>query len=356
MELSAYERRELARLQSKPLSKPAFETTAQLIPENVRNHSRDLVAKAKELIPSKIVPGKDSRIVRGFVQAVEGLNGFVAKVAHSSTGSLADVTKSYQNASYLITSLDQIEALDLSVVNKVKPNLSLRYVSMAGASGAAAGLAITGGEIAGVGSGGAAAAPGFGVITGALAADAAFILTLCHAAVGHTARYYGFDPEHPGEELLAIQVINAGSALTASSKYAALADLSKLTQQLARRAAWKQLNNQTLTKVLQKFAQFMGVRLTKAGAAKVVPIVGITIGLGANAYLLHQVTQTADDYYRERFLLRKLGSDAGTYVPAASQWINRDDSDIIDIIEIIEDESSKPQSDTDPDNPETESS
>ncbi len=127
--------------------------------------------------------------------------------------------------------LSDVRRLDLEKVDAVRGRgAGWYYPAAAALSGAGAGLVITGGEAATAASAGAASAPSLGAIAGAFAGDAAVVLGLSSRAVGHVALYYGYDPEDPSEKLFIMSVVNAGTAMSASAKTAALADISRLTQ------------------------------------------------------------------------------------------------------------------------------
>ncbi|GIG20199.1 hypothetical protein Cch01nite_09230 [Cellulomonas chitinilytica] len=165
---------------------------------------------------------------------------------------------------------------------------------------------ITGGEIVVTASGGAASAPGGTAIVGAMALDVATVMGLMSRAVGQQALAYGYDPEDPAEKLFILSVVNAGTALSGGAKLAAMADVSRLTQQLVRGATWKKLLDSSLLARLYKqvLARFV-VRTTKQGLGKLVPVVGILISGGFNWATLEQVTDAAHVAYRRRFLLEK---------------------------------------------------
>lgn len=331
-ELSPYENRALQAIRARVIKPTIFDRAVEYAPERVKTVLGNTSGKISDFVSSK-EGSKIGLIRRGFSKSIEGLNSLIARLTHAVTRRF-DVLESYKDAGYPLSHYSDIHELDLQIVDQVKPTgLIASYTTVAAASGAGTGLMFTGGEFevaTGVGS-----APGFGTIAVAFATDIAAVLTLSHAVVGHTARLYGFDPEEPGEFILALEVINAGSSLTRAGKYATLAELSKLTQQLARRATWKKLNNNVLTKIAQQFAKNMEVRLTKAAMAKLTPILGIGIGAGTNAYIIHEVATEADFYYRERFLNEKLGITATT-IPSNYQHVEIYDADIIDLEEIIE--------------------
>jgi hypothetical protein len=88
--------------------------------------------------------------------------------------------------------------------------------------------------------------------------DAAALLTICSRVIAHEALYYGYDPRDPAEEVFMMQVIGLGLAVTPSAKAVAYQQLAILTRSLATNVAWRQLNQQTLVKVAQRFATQFG--------------------------------------------------------------------------------------------------
>ncbi|EMY36054.1 hypothetical protein D477_001079 [Arthrobacter crystallopoietes BAB-32] len=166
-------------------------------------------------------------------------------------------------------------------------------------------MVISGGEFAVPVTGGAAAAPSGAAIAGALIGDAAFVLGLASRSVGHISLLYGYDPEEPAEKLFVMSVVNAGTAMSASAKTAAMADISRLTQALVRGRTWTVLDRSIIAQVSKKFAEKFAFRLTKQGLGKVVPAAGIVLGGAFNWATLESIVDVANTEYRKRFLLEK---------------------------------------------------
>ncbi|WP_458042311.1 MULTISPECIES: EcsC family protein [Bacteria] len=205
-----------------------------------------------------------------------------------------------------VEDLPDVRRLDLKQVDKVgRRGSQLYYPGLAALSGAGTGIVISGGQIATIASAGVAAAPSVGVVVGAVAVDATAVLTLATRAVGHVALLYGYDPEDPEEKIFALSVVNAGSAISATAKTAAFADLSRLTQALVRGKTWEVLNKSVVSNVSNQFAKAFGVRLTKKSLGKFVPVVGILIGGTFNWATLEGIIDAADAAYRRRFLVEK---------------------------------------------------
>jgi len=221
-----------------------------------------------------------------------------------------------------VAALADLRRLDLEQIDAVgKRGAGWYYPAAAALSGAGAGVVISGGSLATAASAGAAAAPSAAAVAGAFTGDAAFVLGLASRSVGHVALLYGYDPESPVEKLFVMSVVNAGTAVSASAKTAAMRDISKLTQALVRGKTWAVLNETVVAKVAGQFAKAFSVRLTKQGLGKIVPAVGVVVGGTLNWATLEGIIDAADVAYRRRFLLEKyphLG-DADAFGAAVEQ-------------------------------------
>ncbi|WP_344445205.1 EcsC family protein [Herbiconiux moechotypicola] len=190
-----------------------------------------------------------------------------------------------------------------------------------------AGFVISGGEFITAASAGVAAAPSGAVIVGAFAADTGVVLGAASRSVGHVSLLYGYDPEEPAEKLFIMSVVNAGTAMSASAKTAALADISRLTQALVRGKTWEILNKSVISRVSNQFAKAFGFRLTKQGLGKVVPAEEILIGGTLNWTTLESIVDAADAAYRRRFLLEKYPHIGDADTPEPSPDIDPDGGD-----------------------------
>ncbi|GHE63066.1 EcsC family protein [Streptomyces griseoaurantiacus] len=256
--------------------------------------------------------------------AVQSVRKTVGKVSRAGL-SPKRVVALHNKRGHDIASLSDLRQLDLELVEKVRGRAANWYYPIAAAaSGAGAGLAITGGQLAITASAGAAAAPSAGAIAGAFTADTAVVLGLSSRAVGQVALYYGYDPEEPSEKLFIMSVVNLGTASSAAAKNAAMADISKLTQALFRGKSWEVLSNAFVSKVAEKFAKAFGVRLTKKGLGKVVPAFGLVLGSTLNWATLEGIVDAAEMAYRRRFLLEKYPHLAAE---AFATFTDPDDSD-----------------------------
>ena len=216
------------------------------------------------------------------------------------------VVERHQKRGHEVAELVDLRGLDLKQIDVVRGRgANWYYPAAAALLGAGASFVITGGELAVPASGGVAAAPSAGLIASAMVADATFVLGLASRSVGQVALHYGYDPEEPAEKLFVMSVVNAGTALSATAKTAAMADVFRLTQALARGKVWRILDKSLVSQVSKQFAKAFGVRLTKQSLGKVVPMVGIVIGGTLNWVALESVVDSANTAYRRRFLLEK---------------------------------------------------
>ncbi len=205
-----------------------------------------------------------------------------------------------------VTRLADVRRLDLEQIDELRGwGRKWYYPALAALSGAGSALVISGGELVVTASAGAAAAPSGGAILGAVAGDAAIVLGLSSRVVGQVALGYGFDPEDPAEKLFILAVVNAGTAMSATAKTAAMSDVSRLTQALVRGKTWAVLNDSVVARVSQQVATTFGFRLTKKGLGKAIPAIGIVIGGTLNWSTLESILDAADVAYRRRLLIEK---------------------------------------------------
>jgi hypothetical protein len=104
------------------------------------------------------------------------------------------------------------------------------------------------------------------------------------------------------ERLYAMNILGLASSPTDASKTTAMAQLAKIAGDVARRKTWKDLEKHAFVKLIQKIAQALGVRLTKAKLAQIVPVAGAVVGAGFNAHFTNKVCDCSYYLFRERFL------------------------------------------------------
>jgi hypothetical protein len=338
--LSAYEEKEWDLLQKRK---------ADVLNKKARNllpaATRDRISAVGDI--ARHAPGAEIAAA-AYSGAAKGLGKATGSTA-ARTVSSRSVVKQFRRAGYEIATLGDIHNLDLKAVDSAAKLNRVRYghsvtAALAGFGSAAV---VTGGEVfAGAGTiagMGAGAAPGLGTVAVALAADTAGVLGLAARTVASTALYYGYDPRQPEEEIFMMSVIGLGMATETSTKTAAYAELSQLTQLLARNATWAKLNEKVLTKIAQRFAAKFTVTLTKKKLGQLVPVVGVLVGAGLNFAVIDRIAAAAADAYRERFLVEKSGEELTGTVGGATQAAQDDDA--IDIIELLREEDALPPPD-----------
>lgn len=180
-----------------------------------------------------------------------------------------------------------VHGLDLRDVDRVIGYLGAKYKGLAATEGAVTG---------------AVGMPG-------IPADIVALITLNLRAIGEYATYYGFDISAQHERLFAMNVLGLASSSTDSSKALAMAQLVKIAQDAAKKKAWRELQKHAFVKVIQQIAKALGVRLTKAKLAQVIPATGAAVGAGFNVYFTSKVCDAAYNLYRERFLAEKYGPE-----------------------------------------------
>jgi hypothetical protein len=177
--------------------------------------------------------------------------------------------------------------LDLEDVDKRIGWLNTKYKGVTFAEGAALG---------------AAGLPG-------IPFDIVSLVTLNLRAIGEYATYCGFDIESQHERLYAMHILGLASSPTDNSKAVAMAQLVKIAKDVAARRTWKDLEKHAFVQLMKQIAKALGIRLTKAKLAQIVPLAGAVVGGGFNSYFTAKICDCAYHLYRERFLAAKYGED-----------------------------------------------
>ena len=86
-----------------------------------------------------------------------------------------------------------------------------------------------------------------------------------------------------------------------------MAQLLRIAQDVAKKKPWKVLEKHAFVKIIQQISRALGIRITKAKLAQVIPLIGIPVGAGYNAYYTAKVCDAAYYLYQERFLAEKYG-------------------------------------------------
>jgi len=237
--------------------------------------------KAGELVVS--APGVGALLERAVNELVE-LSHDVARWSVTP----AEIYESFRTAGHpAVLAGEHVHGLDLQDVDRLVERLGVKYKGLAATEGAATGVM---------------GLPGIPV-------DILAITTLNLRAVGEYATYYGFDVSTQQERLFAMNVLSlVSSPSSGSAKALAMAQLMQIAHDVAAKRSWRELQKQVFVKTIERIAQTLGIQLTKAKLAQIVPATGVVVGAGFNAYFTGKVSDAAYHLYRERFLAEKYGA------------------------------------------------
>ncbi len=320
--MSEYEVKAYKRLTSPP------QDSRSLVPQNVRDTASRVGRSVRERALK--MPGNEV-VAEGYAKAAQGLMDFTTgNGIHSVT--LEGSMKRHRSVGHDVRVAADFFRLDLRQCDEVIPNRKRLHEVVAIAEGAATSLLITGAVVSTTVSGGATAS----VVITTVAADSVAVMAGLGRVVGEVAVSYGFDPNLPEEELFALQVFGLGMAVGSGEKAIALASLSRLTQDMMRRATWTQLDRHVLVQVINRAFASLGLKLTQKKLAQVVPVAGVFISSGLNLILVRRVHAAAIDAYRLRFLTEKYGLEpsASTDVVPLGGEIS-DEEDVLQIPELL---------------------
>jgi EcsC protein family len=220
-------------------------------------------------------------------KSVQGLISYCGDVAHWSVQTETIFTEFRTAGHPEIKKIADVFSLELQQVDRVVGYLAAKYKGIALVEGA-----------------------GFGMLgLPGIPADIAALIAINLRAIGEYATYYGFDISCQDERLFAMNVLGLASSPTDASKSLAMAQLVKIAEDVAKKRAWKQLEEHAFVQLIQQIAKALGIRLTKAKLAQILPAAGAAVGGGFNAYFTSKVCDAAYYLYRERFLAAKYGAE-----------------------------------------------
>lgn len=235
------------------------------------------LGKAGDLITE--VPGVDWVIEK----AIGGLVALLNDFSHWTVRPDA-IYEEYRKAGFEhIKTPGDIFSLDLEDADRVSGWLGAKYKTLASAEGAAAGYV---------------GLPG-------IPPDILALITLNQRAIAEYATYYGFDISFQQERLFALNILGLASSPNDRNKQVAMAQLVRIAKDVAKKKAWKDLKKHSFVKIIQKISRSLGIRLTKAKLAQILPVTGAVVGAGFNAYYTDKVCAAAFYLYRERYLAEK---------------------------------------------------
>lgn len=228
------------------------------------------------------LPGVDWTLDTFVAGVIERLN----ELAHGLVAS-DEIYRSYAVIGLPVDGPGDVHHFDLRHVDEQVSTMRARYTAVAGVEGATTGF---------VGA--------IGIVPDVLA-----LTTLNLKATAEYATHYGFDVRRPEERLFALQVLSAASGATDMNKEFALKPLTRASQGIAKQQALESASQYAITGSIKKLAEKLGVTLTRAKMAQVLPVAGAVVGGGLNVLYTNKVCLTAQQVYRERFLISRYGPD-----------------------------------------------
>ena len=195
------------------------------------------------------------------------------------------VLKEFREAGHDVHVLTDIHPLDLEQVDAVIKGLERKYTVLAAVEGGVTGLA------------GAAG----------LVPDLIALVSINLRASGEYATYCGFDIAEPKERLYALELLDEVADSKDHTKDITIAPAVRTASKVARTQGTQVLEQMGIMNAIERAARALGIKLTSAKLAQVVPVTGAVIGAGFNAVYTTNVCKAAHFLYRERFLIRKYG-------------------------------------------------
>ncbi|WP_295945696.1 EcsC family protein [uncultured Xanthomonas sp.] len=278
--LSEYEKRALAQIHAwKNPRQTWFDTAMAYVnkPLEIAGHAVDRIPGFSETCS----------------KATSGIVGLVNDLSQWSVRPDAIMEELSAISKREITGLDQIPSLDLQLVDRAIGWLDTKYEGLALLEGAAAGGTAVVNPL---------------VALAAIPVDLTALLAMNLRAIGEYGTYCGFDMSSQEERLFSLNILAFASSSTDSGKQAALSHLVKIAQDVAKKKTWEHLEKSVFVQACLSIAKAMGIKLTKAKLANVIPVAGAALGGGFNAYYTDKVCKAAFYLYRERFLALKSGS------------------------------------------------
>ncbi len=169
----------------------------------------------------------------------------------------------------------------LEKIDELCTGVSPKYRSLATASGAATGYA------------GAA-----GIVP-----DIVALVAINLKATGEYATHYGYDIEDEGERLFALQVLNVASGERELVNNLASKPVERVSAGLAKKQGIEALSQSSLAYSVKKAVEKLGIQLTRAKLAQLMPVAGAAIGGSFNLYYSGKTLECAQLMYRKRFLI-----------------------------------------------------
>src|SRR5579883_2668738 len=213
----------------------------------------------------------DNKVGEAIMKAISGIIRLLNDSASWSVRTDAILDEFRKDGHKGVKRLNHIRKLSLEQVDKVVGYLGAKYRTIAAAEGGATGMM---------------GLPGIPI-------DIPALIAIALRAVNEYATYYGFDVSVEHERKFATSVLGVASSPTLLAKHSALAEITKLSALLAKRATWADLEKVGLVELIKTIAKSLGIRLTKQKLGQIVPLIGLFVGAGVNIWYVSNVVESA---------------------------------------------------------------
>jgi len=137
-----------------------------------------------------------------------------------------------------------------------------------------------------------------------VAADIPALITLNLRFIGQIGATYGFECDTEQEKQFVLNLLGY-SAADQGARVAFAHHLNQIALAEARRMPWRFMDQFAMVQVVKKVAEAMGIRLTHAKLAQLVPVLGAAVGAGVNYSFTHDNLVAARMMYRKRHMMEK---------------------------------------------------
>jgi hypothetical protein len=274
MQLSGYEQQALEDTEAY-FRQPEDSLLGSLLGRASRSLFKPVEIVSERLIPDKILEMAGS--------GVEAIMGGISNLS-DKTVSVEQVLREARKHAEVAT-LGELRALDLRTLDAIAAEVASQHQIGAMLEGAGCGL------------GGAAL----------LAADIPLLFGVSMRVVRQISACYGIDPEAGGEAVIALKVFELACGGT-RNRYAELLELDALCDELdqlePQRRAEKAAVLASLLMSREATKRIVSLLLSRK-LLQALPLVGAAVGAGFNYLFVADVSETATQIYRRRFLQDK---------------------------------------------------
>ena len=139
--------------------------------------------------------------------------------------------------------------------------------------------------------------------------DIVALINLNRKAVNEYAAHYGFDISLEKERLFALNILEYAASSNEVARKSVMDRLVAQTKNMANKNAAEDIDKTTFLSMFSTLTSSISIKLLKAKVGGVIPINGAVIGNGFNAYFTSEVCSAAQFFYKQRFLIKKYGSE-----------------------------------------------